>query len=349
MTPTAELDLAIVGLNHKTAPLSVRERASVQPDELPAVLAHLRRHAHEAMLLSTCNRTEVYLAGVDGDPLSAFEGAWGHALRDHLYLYRGGEAATHLYRVAAGLDSLVVGETQIQGQVKRAWQDAHARGDTAALLNKVAQGALAAGKKVRTVTGIGDKAVSVSGAAVDLAANVLGDMQDRHALVLGAGETAELTLTHLRAAGVRHVTVVNRTVERARLLADKLGGRACAAEYLHEVLPDADVVIASSSAPHYVLGPERVQDAMAQRPERPMFIIDISVPRIVDPAVAGVPGVYLYNLDDLTRIVERNLAERAARVPQAESIIGAEVEGLLRWNAFREAKRHEAPAAAACD
>ena len=342
------IDLTVVGLNHKTAPLSVRERASVQPEELPAVLAHLSRHAREVMLLSTCNRTEVYLAGVDGDPLSAFEGAWGHALRDHLYLYRGEPAATHLYRVAAGLDSLVVGETQIQGQVKRAWQDAHARGHTAALLNKVAQGALAAGKKVRTVTGIGDKAVSVSGAAVDLAASVLGDMRDRHALVLGAGETAELTLTHLRAAGVRHVTVVNRTVERARLLADKLGGRACAAEYLHEVLPEADVVIASSSAPHYVLGPQRVAEAMGLRPERPMFIIDISVPRIVDPAVGNVPGAHLYNLDDLTRLVERNLAERAALVPQAEGIIAAEVEALTSWNAFREGRRQDT-LAAACD
>jgi len=333
---TPDLNLSVVGLNHKTAPVAVRERATVRDGEQEALLHHLRQHAREVMLLSTCNRTEVYMAGVQGDPISAFEGAWGHALRSHLYVYQGVRAADHLYRVAAGLDSLVIGETQIQGQVKRAWQDASARGDTAALLNKAAQGALASGKKVRHETGLNDNVVSVSSAAVQLATSIFGNLEGRTALIVGAGETAELTLTHLRAAGVRDVIVVNRTEERARQLADKVGGRACASEMLHTLLPEADVVIASSGAPHYVLRPEGVQDAMQGRVS-PMFLIDISVPRILDPAIAGVSGAHLYNLDDLEGIVQRNLASRTELIPQAETIIAQGVMDLTRWNAFREA------------
>ena len=338
---TPDLNLSVVGLNHKTAPVAVRERATVRDGEQEALLHHLRQHAREVMLLSTCNRTEVYMAGVQGDPISAFEGAWGHALRSHLYVYQGVRAADHLYRVAAGLDSLVIGETQIQGQVKRAWQDASARGDTAALLNKAAQGALAAGKKVRHETGLNDNVVSVSSAAVQLATSIFGNLEGRTALIVGAGETAELTLTHLRAAGVRDVIVVNRTEERARQLADKVGGRACASEMLHTLLPEADVVIASSGAPHYVLRPEGVQDAMQGRVS-PMFLIDISVPRILDPAIAGVSGAHLYNLDDLEGIVQRNLVSRTELIPQAETIIAQGVMDLTRWNAFREAGRARA-------
>ncbi|GGR08775.1 glutamyl-tRNA reductase [Deinococcus ruber] len=331
------LDLAVVGLNHKTAPLNVRERAAVRDGEQEALLRHLRQHAHEVMLLSTCNRTEVYMAGVQGDPLSAFEGAWGHALRQHLYVHQGVQAADHLYRVAAGLDSLVLGETQIQGQVKRAWQDAQQRGDTAALLNKAAQGALATGKRVRHETGLNDNVVSVSSAAVELARGIFGSLEGRTALIVGAGETAELTLTHLRAAGVKDVIVVNRTEERARLLAEKVGGRACASEMLHTLLPEADVVIASSSAPHYVLKPQGVQDALRGR-AAPMFLIDISVPRILDPAIADVPGAHLYNLDDLEDIVQSNLSTRVSLLPQAQEILGEGVADLKRWNAFREAR-----------
>jgi len=338
------LDLSVVGLNHKTAPVAVRERTAVREGEHDALLDHLRQHAREVMLLSTCNRTEVYMAGVQGDPLSAFEGAWGVALRPHLYQHQGLAAADHLYRVAAGLDSLVIGETQIQGQVKRAWQDASKRGDTSALLNKAAQGALATGKKVRFETGLNDNVVSVSSAAVQLATSIFGSLEGRTALIVGAGETAELTLTHLRAAGVKDVIVVNRSEERARLLADKVGGRACASEMLHTLLPEADVVIASSAAPHYVLRPEGVQEAMQGRVS-PMFLIDISVPRILDPEIAGVSGAHLYNLDDLEDIVRRNLASRTELLPQAEAIIGTGLADLTRWNSFREARARQVAAA----
>jgi len=338
-TPLAPLDLVVVGLNHQTAPVEVRERAAVRAGEEGALLEHLSRHASEVMLLATCNRTEVYLAGVQGDPVSAFEGAWGYALGEHLYVHRGDAAVAHLYRVAAGLDSLVIGETQIQGQVKRAWQEAHARRLCGKVLNKVAQGALAAGKRVRSETGLSDRVVSVSSAAVELAQAALGDLTQRTALILGAGETAELTLKHLRAAGVGDVIVVNRTEARARQLAERLGGRACAAEYLHEVLPEADVVIASSAAPHYVLHPDGVEAALAARPERPMFLIDISVPRILSPDIGGVPGAHLYNLDDLTAIVSRNLQSRRAALPHAGAIIREAAADLARWHLTREAQQ----------
>ncbi|ABF46422.1 glutamyl-tRNA reductase [Deinococcus geothermalis] len=347
--PLAPLDFAVIGLNHQTAPVEVREQAAVRAGDEGKVLQHLSRYAREVMLLNTCNRTEVYLAGLQGDPLRAFESGWGRALDGHLYVHRGEAAATHLYRVAAGLDSLVIGETQIQGQVKRAWQEAHARGLSGTLLNKVAQGALAAGKRVRSETGLSDKVVSVSSAAVELAEAALGELRHRTALILGAGETAELTLTHLRAAGVQDVIVVNRTEARARQLADKLGGRACAAEYLHEVLPEADVVIASSAAPHYVLHGEGVRAALAKRPERPIFLIDISVPRILDPDIRAVSGAHLYNLDDLTAIVSRNLQSRRAALPYAEAIIREAVADLLRWHLTREAQLGRRAVALASD
>lgn len=334
----APLDFVVVGLNHQTAPVEVRERVAVRPGEETALLEHLARHAQEVLLLATCNRTEVYLAGLRGNPVAAFEGAWGHALQEHLYVMQGGEAVQHLYRVTAGLNSLVIGETQIQGQVKRAWQQSRDYGLSGTLMNKVAQGALAAGKRVRFETGLSDKVVSVSSAAVELAGAALGDLSRRTALILGAGETAELTLTHLRAAGVQDVIVVNRTAERAKALAEKLGGRACASEYLREVLPEADVVIASSAAPHYVLDAEGVRAALAQRPERGMFLIDISVPRILNPDIAEVPGAYLNNLDDLTAIVSRNMASRRAALPYAEAIVREMGADLTRWHLTREAQ-----------
>lgn len=339
----------MVGLNHQTAPVGVRERAAVRVGESDALLAHLSRHAGEVMLLATCNRTEVYMAGLRGEATAAFEGAWGHALGDYLYVHTGERAVQHLYRVAAGLDSLVIGETQIQGQVKRAWQDANERGLSRTLMNKVAQGALAAGKRVRFETGMSDKVVSVSSAAVELAQATLGGLAGRTALIIGAGETAELTLTHLRAAGVEDVIVVNRTAKRAQELAAKLGGRACAHEYLQEVLPEADVVIASSAAPHYVLDAVGVAEALAQRPERPMFLIDISVPRILNPDLAEVTGAYLYNLDDLTGIVSRNLESRRAALPHAEAIVREAAADLSRWHLTREAQLGRRGVAQACD
>lgn len=338
----APLDFTVVGLNHQTAPVGVRERAAVRVGQEEAILAHLADDAREVMVLATCNRTEVYLAGLRRDPGHMFEGVWGNDLHEHLYVHRGAAAVLHLYRVAAGLDSMVIGETQIQGQVKRAWQTANRAGYSGALLNKIAQGALAAGKRVRFETGMSDKVVSVSSAAVELAQGVLGSLSGRTVLIIGAGETAELTMTHLRAAGVQDVIVVNRTAERAQQLAQKLGGQACAQEYLLEVLPRADVLIASSAAPHFVLHAADMEQALAQRPERPMFLIDISVPRNLDPQIGHLPGATLFNLDDLTGIVRRNLQSRQNAIPHAEAIIREGRADLLRWYLTRQAQFHQA-------
>lgn len=326
------VDVAVVGVNHRTAPVSVRERVTIRPEEHQSLIQHLRKHAQEVVVLATCNRTEIYLAGIQGDPLSAFEGAWGQSLRPYLYFEQGRRALHHLYQVASGLDSLVLGETQILGQVKRAWQEAHTAGHTASLLNRAFQSTLAIGKRVRSLTGISDSAVSVSYAAVSLAEAILGDLHGKTAMVVGAGETAELTMTHLRARGIAQVFVVNRTIERAQKLAEQWGGHACAVETLNQVLPQTDVVIASAAAPHYVIQPQRVQQALQDRPNHPMFLIDISLPRIIDPAVAQVDGAYLYNLDDLTRIVQKNLAVRSAKVPQAEMLIAEAIGEYLHWH-----------------
>lgn len=336
--PLSPLSFVVVGLNHQTAPVEVRERVAVRRGQEDVVLSHLAAAADEVMLLATCNRTEVYFAGVKGDPRRAFERAWDQELGDYLYIYQGDEAVAHLYRVAAGLNSLVIGETQIQGQVKRAWQEANERHLAGTLLNKIAQGALAAGKRVRYETGLSDKVVSVSSAAVELAQAALGNLAHHTALIIGAGETAELTLTHLKAAGVQDIIVVNRTAERAQALADKLGGRTCPAEELYAALPEADVVIASSGAPHYVLHASDVEKALQGRPQRPMFLIDISVPRILNPDISGVQNAYLYNLDDLTAIVSRNMQSRRAALPQSEAIIREATSELLRWYLTREAQ-----------
>lgn len=333
------LDLTVVGLNHQTAPLEVRERAAVRVGHEEAILAQLAQYAREVMVLSTCNRTEVYLAGPRSDPARIFEETWGAGLQSHLYQHQGAGAADHLYRVTSGLDSLVIGETQIQGQVKRAWQTAHRYSRSGTLLNKLAQGALATGKRVRFETGMSDKVVSVSSAAVELAQAALGGLSGRTALIIGAGETAELTLTHLKAAGVAEVIVVNRSVERARQLADKLGGTACAQEYLTQMLPRADVLIASSAAPHYVLDGQGVRHALQGHAAGRMVFIDISVPRNLDPDIQEVPGAYLYNLDDLTSLVQRNLQSRQAAVPHAEAIIRESRSELIRWYLTREVQR----------
>lgn len=330
------LPLSVVGLNHQTAPVAVREKAAVRPEREAELLRACLPYAGEAMLLCTCNRTEIYLVGPQDDPQQIFLQVFGPEFAGYLYRYQGQQAVEHLFRVTAGLDSLILGETQIQGQVKRAWQAAHTACTSHTLLNKVAQAALAAGKRVRSETSMSDKVVSVSSAAVELARDTLGDLQGSTTLVIGAGETAELTLTHLREAGAGEVIVVNRTVERAQKLAKKWNGHAHAYEYLQKILPQADVVIASSAAPHYVLHAKNVAKALAQR-DRGMLLIDISVPRILDPSISKITEARLCNLDDLTGIVQNNLQSRRAALPQAEAILRSSSAELQRWYLTRQA------------
>ena len=326
------LPLYLVGLSHKTAPLEVRERAALDPVvALPAALSALGK----GVVLSTCNRTELYGVG-SPEKARAFLLSRGVAPR-HLYVKEGVEALRHLYRVAAGLDSLVVGEAQILGQVREALFLARRQGATESLLEKAFQSAIALGKRARSETGIGMGAVSVAYAALDLALAVYGDLSGLSVAVLGAGEMAELFLTHLKAHGVGRSLVVNRTEEKAQALAERFGGEAFGLPALPQVLRQADLVVASAAAPHYLVGPEDLP-----KRAKPLFLIDIALPRNIDPRVGDLPHAYLYNLDDLKRVVDRNLRARAGEIPKVEALIEKALGDYMEWYAghrVREAIR----------
>ena len=317
------LPLYLVGLSHKTAPVEVRERAALDPAvALPAALARLGK----GVVLSTCNRTELY--GV-GDPGKARDLLLERGVEPrHLYQKEGVEALRHLFRVAAGLDSLVVGEAQILGQVREALFLARKHGATESLLEKAFQSAIALGKRARSETGIGAGAVSVAYAALDLALAVFGDLSGLAVAVLGAGEMAELFLTHLKAHGVERVLVVNRTEERARTLADRFGGEAYPLSALSQVLRQADLVVASAAANRYLVAPEDLP-----KRAKPLFLIDIALPRNIDPRVGRLPHAYLYNLDDLKRVVEKNVEARRGEVPKVEALVEKAIADYLEWYA----------------
>jgi glutamyl-tRNA reductase len=340
------MPIAVIGANHRTAPIEVRERFAMGRTEAPAVLADLvdAGAASEAVLLSTCNRTELYLAVADLDRGDAtFRSILADRvempadrLNGFLYLHRDKAAVRHLFRVTGGLDSMVLGEPQIQGQVREAYQLAQeTRGLSGpvvgATLNRLFQTGLSVGGRVRSETDVGLGAASVSTAAVELAKKIFGTLRGRHALVMGAGEMSEVTLELLRAEGVRSCVVTNRTYARAAELAEKWGGRAVAWEELGTALPGADIVICSTAAPHPVLTLERYREAMPKGASRPVCMIDIAIPRDVDPRVGEEPNVFLYNIDDLRQIVDDSLERRRSEVPRAESIVAEAAEDYWAW------------------
>lgn len=322
------LPLYLVGLSHKTAPLEVREKLAFDPlVALPAALAALGK----AVVLSTCNRTEIYGVGSPKEAKALLLSRGVEAR--HLYQKEGIETLRHLFRVAAGLDSLVMGEAQILGQVREALFLARRYGTTESLLEKAFQSAIALGKRARSETAIGAGAVSVAYAALDLALAVYGDLTGLAVAVLGAGEMAELFLTHLKAQGVGRVLVVNRTVDRAKALAEQFGGEAYGLVDLPLVLRQADLVVASAAAPHYLVRPEDLP-----RRSKPLFLIDIALPRNIDPRVGRLPQAYLYNLDDLKRVVEKNLWARQGEVPKVEALIEGAIGDYLEWYAGRRVR-----------
>jgi glutamyl-tRNA reductase len=341
------MPVAVVGASHHTAPIELRERLAFGRAELPGALAALAGDpGGEAVVLSTCNRTEVYLASGDGaDAIARAEAmlaerlgvAPGEAGR-WLYVRRDREAAQHLFRVAAGLDSMIVGEPQIQGQVREAYAAARdvaaGRGPVVgAALNRMFQTALGVGGRVRSETGLGIGAASVPSAAVELAKKIFGSLKGRHALILGAGEMSEVTLECLRGEGVRTAVVANRTWERARELAEKWGGEAIHWEEFAGALAHVDIVICSTAAPRPVLTLERFRAALPKGPRRPLCIIDIAIPRDVEPAVGDRENVFLYNVDDLQQIVDASLDRRRAQLPAAEGIVAEGVEEFWAWYA----------------
>ncbi|RTI01443.1 glutamyl-tRNA reductase [Thermus scotoductus] len=323
------LPLYLVGLSHKTAPVGVRERVALDPVAgLPAALAVLGK----AVVLSTCNRTEIYGVGSPKEAKALLLSRGVEAR--HLYQKEGIEALRHLFRVAAGLDSLVVGEAQILGQVRAAYFLAKREGATEVLLEKAFQMAVYLGKRARSETAIGQGAVSVAYAALDLALAVYGDLSGLRVAVLGAGEMAELFLTHLKAHGVERIWILNRSPERAQALAARFGGEGFGLQDLLPILAQADLVVASAAAPHYLVYPSDLP-----RRSRPLFLIDIALPRNIHPEVGKLPHAYLYNLDDLERVVAKNLEARKGEIPRVETLIEKAVGDYLEWYAGHRMRR----------
>jgi glutamyl-tRNA reductase len=334
-------ELLALGISHKTAPVALRERLAFTESQAVefAKQATKAPHVHEAVVISTCNRTEVYL--VVGDPVQAETDVLGMLARragirptelaQEIYSPRNCDAARQLYRVTAGLESMIVGEAEIQGQVKRAHEAAMAAGVTGALSNRLFAAALTTGKRVRSETGIGSSRVSIPSVAVDLAEDVLGGLAERHVVILGAGETSELTAQALAHQGVGTIFVANRHADRALSLAQRFGGSVVGLDKLPDQLLEADIVVCSTSSPHPIVGSEELEVVMAQRTGRPLLLIDIAVPRDVDARCGDVEGVTLYDIDDLQAVVQRNLGTRAEIVPQAEEIVEEEIRRFARW------------------
>ena len=336
------MELFVLGLSHKTAPIDVRERLAVPERELPKVLEALADVAElaERMFFTTCNRAEVY--GVaEGSLTNAVEATRASleryrnldssALAGALYAYDGAEAVRHVFRVASSLDSMVIGEPQILGQVKTAYTVARSQQATGIILNNLLEQAFHVAKRVRTETGIATAAVSISSVAVELARKIFGDLEGRTVLILGAGEMAELALRHLVDDGVRSILVANRSHDRAVALAEQFHGRAVTFDTFHQEMREADIVISSTSAPHLILKKEDVQAIILERRHRPIFLIDIANPRDIDPGCNEVDNVYLYNIDDLQSVVSANLKERQREAERAEVIIEREVGVFQAW------------------
>jgi glutamyl-tRNA reductase len=339
------MKLVAVGVSHRTAPVELREAVDFSRAGFDAALTALasRQIAREAVVVSTCNRAEIYAAAdadVAADVCARFIAEY-HALpwervAPHIFVLSGVDAARHLFRVAAGLDSLVVGEPQILGQVKEAFAAATGVKHTGALTNRLFNTAFTVGKRVRTETGLGEGAVSVSYAAIALARKIFRDLKGLNVLILGAGEMAKLTGVHLRAQQVQQITIASRTLGTAEALAAQLGGRAVPWTSLSSALTAADIVVTATGAIEPVLTKARIEDAMRPRRGRPLFIIDIALPRDVEADAGSLDQVFLYNIDDLQTIVQENMARRTAELERAERIVVEELERFSSWMQSRE-------------
>lgn len=337
----------LTGLNHRTAPVEIRERIAFDEGALPDALDKLKRRPGvlEGMILSTCNRVEIAVTADEGAEVQGGMDAFLADARNvepklvtpYLYRYDGSDAIRHLFRVASSLDSMVVGEPQILGQLKSAYAVAKEHGSISGFLDLVMTRAFNVAKRVRSETEIGASAVSVSYAAVELAKEIFGSLNGKRAMVVGAGKMAESAARHLRRAGVSEILVTNRTRERAEALAQDCGGRVIDYETFHDVVPAVDIVLASSGAPHYILTKDQMKAAIAKRRNQPMFLIDIAVPRNIDPAVNQLDSVFLYDIDDLGKVVDENLKGRIQVAKDAEDIIGEEVERMVARLKTREA------------
>ena len=341
------MQVLLLGVSHHTATIDLRERLAFPADRLPAALGMLaqRPGVGEVVLLSTCNRSEIYTTCQDPEQareslsrfLIEYHGVPAETVEPHLYVQHGDQAVGQLFRVAAGLDSLVVGEPQILGQVKHAYTVATEQHCTGALLNRMFHHAFTVGKRVRAETGLADGAVSVSYAALGLARKICGEIKGLTALVLGAGDMAALTARHLQAQEPKALLISSRTIAHATALANEVGGRVIPWEETDGALAAADIVVSATGATKPIVTRERVRRAMKMRPTRQLFIIDIAVPRDVEAEAGEIEQVLVYNIDDLQSIVSDNLSKRALEVARAEKIVRDEVEAFMTWARSRTA------------
>ncbi|WP_280152841.1 glutamyl-tRNA reductase [Piscinibacter sp. XHJ-5] len=338
------MSVLALGLNHATAPLDLRGRFAFSNEQLvPALQAFRERvqRAPEAALVSTCNRTELYVAGEPGDAsalltpavdwLAEVGGVGSHTLRDHAYVLQGGAAARHAFRVASGLDSMVLGEPQILGQMKQAVREADTAGTLGTTLHQMFQRSFAVAKEVRTCTEIGAHSISMAAASVRLASQLFEDLRELKVLFVGAGEMIELVATHFAARTPRALAVANRTLERGEKLAVRFGAEALRLADLPQRLADFDVVVSCTASSLPIIGLGAVERALKARKHRPMFMVDLAVPRDIEPEVARLRDVYLYTVDDLSALVQIAGEKRQAAVEQAEAIIETGVQGFVHW------------------
>lgn len=331
--------ILILGVNHKTAPVEVREKLAFSDIEVPLGQLKAIAGCEEFCFLSTCNRVEVIFTSKEPEAtvaevrrflFGASEITEAEAIR-YTYLHQGHEAITHLFRVAASLDSMVVGEPQILGQLKEAYRQATSHHCTGVILNRLIHKAFSAAKRVRSETSIGSSAVSISYAAVQLAKKIFGNLKQKKVLLVGAGEMAELAAEHFMTQGCTEVIVANRTLENAVKLAKRFGGRAVGLGELHEQLVEADIMVSSTGAPGLILQRDELKPIIRKRRSRPLFFIDIAVPRDLDPGLNDLDNIYLYDVDDLSQVVEMNKHERQQEAQRAETIVSEETIKLLGW------------------
>ena len=341
------MEIVLVGLNHRTAPVEVRERVSFTAEQARRAAEELRTRGilEETLVLSTCNRSEVYGVPPENSPesapglssfLSEFHSVRPDVLGSSLYHRYDRDAVQHLFRVSAGLDSQLLGEAEILGQVREAYRSAYELGATGPVLNRLFQGALEVGKRVRTETELGTRPVSVAAAGVKLAERIFGKMKDRTAIVLGAGQVGEQVVSQLRDRNIKHLFVMNRSPERAAALARQYGGEVLPWGDWEAALPRIDVLVSSVGTEERALTRELLERAMAARGNRALFLMDLGVPRSIDPQARDLYNLYLYNMEDLTDIVVQNRGARESEVPRAEAIVDEHVSKFLSWQASVE-------------
>lgn len=331
--------LTILGINHRTAPVEVRGQVAFPPEQLPRALSEITGidNVREAAILSTCNRTELCCAshsdilGPVTDWLCEFHGLGKDTLLPHLYSFEGANAVRHMLRVAAGLDSMILGEPQILGQMKTSYQQAIEAGSLDTLVSRLFQHTFSVAKQIRTDTAIGASPVSVAFAAVSLARQIFGDFDKQATLLIGAGETIELAARHLNEHGIGKMIIANRTLERAQQLAVQFNGYGISLDQIPAHLSEADIIISSTGSPNFILDSKMVREAQQGRKHRPVFMVDIAVPGDIDPQIADLDDVYLYTVDDLQQVIEENLKSRREAAAQAEDIIEIQTEHFMEW------------------